>query len=287
MDKIKITTDSTCDLDKETILNYGFDYLPQIVNLGDEEKIDTVNLTTDDIAVFVKNTGKLPKTAARSVDDFKAFFEKYTKEGYKVVHISLSNELSVMHDNACKAADEIGSDKVFIVNSRVLSTGSSLLLLFAKELLENGKSAEEIAEICRKRAYHCQASFVVETLEYLHKGGRCSTLAMLGANLLKLKPKLQLINGKIVSTDKYRGKMLPVLKKYIDDTLALYNNPDKKRCFITHANQEAEIVSEIVEYVKSKNIFEEVIETRANGVIYSHCGKGTLGILYLNDGGIY
>lgn len=285
--KIQITSDSTLDLSKELIEKYDIKVLPLIVNLGDEERIDGETVTTDDIAKFVKQTGKLPKTAARSVADFVDFFKPILDAGYDIVHYSISEELSITYQNAVAAAKELDPNRIFVVNGRCLSTGTALLAINGRELASAGKTAKEIYDISFGRSYQMQVSFVVETLEYLRKGGRCSMLAAFGANLLKLKPKLQLIEGKIVSTDRYRGKSLQVLHKYIDDTLALYNNPDKTRCFITHADADPEIVNTIVEYVKSKNIFDEVLETHAGCTVFSHCGKGTLGILYINDGGKY
>lgn len=286
--KIKVTTDSTADETKEFFDSHDIGYLPQIVNLNGEEYYDTVNITNDDIYKYVKETKKLPKSAARSVEDFKEFFEGFLNEGYdQIVHVSISTHLSCICKNAQSAAEQIGKDKVLVVDGRVLSTGTLLLTLCAKELVDRGKSAKEVAEIITHRAYAGQTSFVVDTLEFLYKGGRCSMLAAFGANLLKLKPKLQLVDGKIVAQEKYRGKSSVVLKKYVDDTLALYNNPDPKRCFITHTEMDEDVLNEIVEYVKSKGIFEEVIPSLANSVICTHCGKGTLGLLYINDGGKY
>ena len=286
--KIKITTDSTADVSKEFLESFDISYLPLIVNLGGEEYFDTVNVSTDDIKKYVAETGKLPKTAARSAEDFKSFFKQFLDEGYdEIVHFSISNELSVTCQNARTASFELCQDKIHVVDGRNLSTGTTLLALFATELIKEGKSAKEIAEICSSRAYNVQSSFVVDTLTYLYKGGRCSMLSMFGANLLKIRPQLQLMNGKIVPTEKFRGKMNAVLMKYIDTTLEKYNNPDRTRCFITHTSADPELVEEIVEYVKSKNIFKEVIESKANATIYTHCGQGTLGLLYINDGGKY
>lgn len=286
--KVKITMDSTADAPKEFLDNYGISYIPLIVNLGDDEKYDTIDIKSSDIENFVEKTGKLPKTAARSAEDIKDFFKQFLDEGYdEIVHISISDELSVMCKNVASAAFELCQDKIHVVDGKNLSTGTTLLALHAAELAKQGLSAKQIADIVRTRAYNVQSSFVVDTLQYLHKGGRCSMLSMFGANLLKLRPKLQLINGKIVPTEKYRGKMQVVLTKYIDDTLLSYNNPDTTRCFITHANADQDLVDSLIEYVKSKNIFKEVIETKANSTVFTHCGKGTLGLLYINDGGKY
>lgn len=286
--KVKITMDSTADAPKEFLESYGISYLPLIVNLGDEERLDTVNINSNDIVDFVSKTKKLPKTAARSVEDVKEFFKGFLDEGYdEIVHISISSELSCIYKNVVTAAFELCQDKIHVIDGKNLSTGTTLLALHASELASSGMAGKDIAKIVASRAYNVQTSFVVDTLEYLHKGGRCSAMSMFGANLLKIRPQLQLINGKIVPTEKFRGKMQVVLTKYIDSVLEKYNNPDKTRCFVTHADADPEIVTEIVEYVKSKNIFKEVIETKANSIVFSHCGKGTLGLLYINDGGKY
>lgn len=286
--KIKITIDSTADVTKEFLESYNISCIPLIVNMGGEEYLDSETITTDDIEKYVSETGKLPKTAARSTEDFKAFFKKFLDEGYdEIVHFSISSGLSVTYQNTKAASFELCQDKIHIVDGKNLSTGTTLLALHACELVKEGKTGKEIAEIEQARAYSVQTSFVVETLTHLYKGGRCSMLSMFGANLLKIRPQLQLVNGKIVPTEKYRGKMSAVLVKYIDNVLDKYNNPDKTRCFITHSNAEPSMVEEIIEYVKSKNIFKEVIESRANSTVYTHCGRGTLGILYINDGGKY
>ena len=279
-----ITTDSTCDLSKELIEKYNIKVFPLSV-ITDDEHLDGVDLLPDDIFNYVSRTKTLPKTAARSALDFEDFFEQYTKEGNSIVHIGIGSKLSASFSNACEAAKNIGIDKVFIVDGNTLSTGTGLLLIYASELAQLNYNASQIAEMVKQRTPYVQASFVVDTLEYLYRGGRCSALSMFGANLLKIKPRLQLIDGKIAVTGKYRGKMRQVLEKYIDDSLVEFNNPDKKRCFITHATADKEIVDDIVAYVKEKNIFEEIIVTCAGSTITSHCGKGTLGILYINDGG--
>lgn len=282
---IKITTDSTCDLPKEILEKYNISVLPLCVTLGSDEYLDGNTINPSDIFDYVKKNKVLPKTAGRSVQDFKDFFETYLNNGDEVIHIGIGSGLSVCYSNCLKAKEALNTDKLYIVDSRSLSTGTALLLLHASDLIKKGKTAKQIAEIETDRAYSVQASFVVETLDYLHKGGRCSTLQLFGANLLNLKPKLQVVDNKLISTGKYRGKIVPVLKKYIDDILKEFNNPDTTRCFITHATAENEVVKDVVEYVKEKGIFKEVIETIAGSTITSHCGKGTLGLLYINDGG--
>lgn len=282
---IQITSDTSCDLSKEILEKNNIKTIPIVVLLGDKELYDGVNVQVEDLFTYVQESKKLPKTAARSKEEYKEFFEQFTNNGSTVVHIGLSSQLSVSYQNAVDAAKEIGEDKVFIVDSLSLSTGIGLLLLHASELVRKGKTAKQIYEIETDRAKSVQASFVVDTLEYLYKNGRCSALAMFGANLLKIHPSLQLIEGKIVPTQKYRGKMDMILKKYIDDSLAKFSNPDTTRCFVTHSSADPSLVEEIVTYVQSKNIFKEVLVTVAGPTITSHCGKGTLGLLYINDGG--
>ena len=283
MQKIQITTDSTCDLSPELIEKFGIAVLPLAV-VTDDEHFDKVDMFPQDIFDYVAKTKKLPKTAARSIVDVQEFFEQFTNNEQTVVHIGVGSQLSASYRNAVAAANEIGQDKVLVVDGNSLSTGTGLLVLYAADLARAGKSAKQIATQVAERANFVEASFVVDTLEYLYRGGRCSALSMFGANLLKLKPRLQVVDGKIAVTEKYRGKMEMVLKKYVDDTLAKFSNPDKKRCFVTHATADPALVETIVDYVKQKNIFEEVIATCAGSTITSHCGQGTLGILYINDG---
>jgi len=282
---ITITTDSTCDLSKELIEKYNIKVLPLCVMLGSDEHLDGIDVTQAEIFEYVKKNKILPKTAGRSVEDFKDFFKPFLDAGDDVIHIGISSGLSVCYNNCLRAKEELKSDRLHIVDGRTLSTGTSLLLIHAAELAQQGKKVDDIVKIETERAYHHQTSFVVDTLDYLHKGGRCSTMQLLGANILGIKPRLQVVDSKLISNGKYRGKMLPVLKKYIDETLEKYNTPDRTRCFLSHTIHDKAFLDEIVQYVKSKNIFNEVFEIPAGCTITSHCGPGTLGIIYLNDGG--
>jgi len=284
--KIIVTSDSSCDLNKNQLEEYDIRTLPLYVNLNGEEFKDGVNITPDMIFDFVKQNKKLPKTSALSVADYSLFFGNILKEGndIKIVHIGLSSGLSTSYNNAVTASQEYDG-KVAVIDGKNLSTGTGLLVLYAGKLAKLGASQEEIVEKVSKRVPFVQASFIIPETEYLYRGGRCSAIAMLGANLLKIKPRIQVVDGKMKPNGKPRGKMIPVLKQYIDDVLKEYNTPDDSICFVTHSTIEPEIADEIVNYVKSKNIFKEVVLTVASSTITSHCGKGTLGILYINDGG--
>lgn len=284
--KVIITSDSSCDLSKEQIKENNIPIIPIYVNLNGEEFRDGVNITPEEIFEYVKQNKKLPKTSAVSIADYKLFFDNVLKQekDIEIVHIGLSSALSTSYNNSVAASKECDG-KVVSIDGKNLSSGTGLLVLYAAKLAKEGLSKEEIVKKVEDRIAHVQASFIIQEVDYLHKGGRCSALALLGANLLKIKPKIQVIDGQMKNTGKPRGKMLPVLKQYIDETLKEYNNPDPEICFVTHSCIEPEVASEIIDYVKSKNIFKNVVETVAGSTITSHCGKGTLGILYINDGG--
>lgn len=284
--KTIITTDSSCDLSQEQIKEYGIKILPIYVNMNGEEYKDGINISPEDIFKYVKETKTLPKTSALSIADYQTFFKSIldSNPDTNIIHISLSSGISSCCEHA-KIATEEFDGKVTVIDGKNLSTGTGLLVLYASKLAKQNVPYLEIVEKVEKRVPYVQASFIIEEVHYLHKGGRCSAIALIGANLLKIKPKIQVIDGGMKPTGKPRGKMLSVLKDYVDQTLAEYNNPDKSICFVTHSCIEPEISEEIKKYVESKNIFDSVVVTTAGSTITCHCGKGTLGILYINDGG--
>lgn len=281
--KIKITADSTIDLTPELIKKHNIATIPLVVNLGDESFLDGETITPPDIYKYFDETGNLPKTGARSPEDFKEFFKPFIDEGYEIVHIGIGSDFSCCFQNVNLACQELKG--VYPVDSESLSSGTGLLVLYACELAETGKySAKEIAEKVAARVKNVQASFVIENLKFLHKGGRCSALTLLGANLLKIKPSIQVVNGKNQVARKYFGNMINCIKKYAEDTLRIYNNPDHTRVFITYSTATPEMLDAAREVLKTYGKFKEVIESQAGSVINSHCGKNTLGVLYLNDG---
>ena len=278
---IRICTDSCVDINKDQIEENDIAVFPLSVILDDKEYLDGVNISPKDIFDYVSRTGNLPKTAARSIEDFKAFFQELLKDGDEVIYMGISSKLSSAYNYALQAKEELNNDRLHIVDSKSLSTGIGLLVLYACSLVREGKSCEEICKIIENQAMHNQTSFVVDTLDYLYKGGRCSAMARFGANLLKIKPRLELVDGKIENTGKYMGKFNSVVYKYIDDMLSLHSNVKKDLCFITHTCQDDNFVQEVVDYVKSKNVFDKVVSSRAGATITCHCGENTLGILYL------
>lgn len=278
-EKIIITSDSTTDLSPELIERYGIKTLPMGITLGDKTFRDGIDITPDDIYEHQKKYGELPKTAATNVGECSDFFKSLVDEGYSIVHFTISAEMSSTYNNACIAADDF--ENVYVVDTRNLSTGGGLLLLAACDMVKAGKSAQEIAYESRQLASRVDASFVIDSLEYLYKGGRCSALSMLGANLLKLKPCIEVKGGSMGVGKKYRGKYSEVLKEYAEDRLSNRDDLVSARVFITHAGCQPEVVDSIVNLVKSKGIFDEVFVTRAGCTVSSHCGANTLGVLFI------
>ncbi len=280
---IKFSTDSTCDLPKHILEEYDIAVIPLVVTLGDKEYLDGINISPDDIFDFVKQYGELPKTAGRSIEDFKEYFLKLLEKSETVVHCGIGSKLSVCYQNACLAAQEIGEDKVKVIDSKSLSTGTGLILMRGVETYKNGGKLSDIEKSMIYASDRAQASFMVDKLDFLYKGGRCSKFSFSVANMLRIKPRLEVIDGKLVNTGKEIGPLKSVLIKYVDAILKKYNRPNKDICFVTHTKMDDDIINSIVEYVESKHIFDKVESTFAGSVITSHCGEGTLGILFLND----
>lgn len=279
MGNIIITSDSTSDLSLELRDRYNIPTMPLGVTLGGETYKDGVDITPDDIYLHHSKTGELPKTTAANIDECLNFFKPFADEGKTVIHISLSSSLSSTFNNARLAAMEL--ENIYVIDAQNLSTGSGLLVVAAAEMVKEGLSAEKIVEKINDLIPKVDASFVIDNLDYLHKGGRCSALAMLGANVLKLKPCIEVKNGAMGVGKKYRGRYGDVLKTYVNERLADADNIDPARVFITHAGCDDEIVNAVVEQVKEKGIFKEIFLTRAGCTISSHCGKDTLGILFI------
>ena len=276
---IIITSDSTTDLSKELCERYKITVMPLCITLGDKLYTDGVDITPDDIYAHHDRTGELPKTTATNVGDCLDFFSQFTSQGKTVIHFTISSEMSSTYNNACMAAEELGN--VYIIDTKNLSTGGGLLVITAAELLNQGLPVEEIVEKTRETVDRVDASFVIDNLEYLYKGGRCSAVAMLGANLLKLKPCIQVKNGKMDVAKKYRGRYADVLKQYVVDKIGDYSDIDLDRVFVTHAGCDPQLVDDIVELVKKTAPFKEVFLTRAGCTVSSHCGANTLGVLFI------
>lgn len=276
--KIAITAESTIDLTSELLDKYDIKTIPFSVILGDDEYKDG-EITSADIFKFVAENNILPKTSAINEAQYTEFFEETLKDYDAVVHFCLSSEISSACSHAKLAAS--GLKNVFVVDTRSLSTGIALLAIYGRELAEEGKTAEEVYNLCHERTKDVQASFVVKKLDYLHKGGRCSSVALLGANLLSIRPEIVLSDGKMISAKKYMGKMEKVIEKYCKDVLSENQNPDKKYAFVTYTTATDEMANIAKNALKEAG-FETIYETTAGATITSHCGENTLGILFLN-----
>ena len=279
--KIAISSESTCDLTQELIEKHNVKIIPYTVILGDEMVTDGEDVPAK-IFKFVEETKTLPKTSAINEIQYKEYFEELLKDYDAIVHISLSSGITSSTSHAQTVASKMKN--VWVVDSKSLSTGLGLLVLYASKLNKAGENPEDIVKKVEARVPHVQASFVVERLDYLYKGGRCSALSFFGANLLKIRPQIVVSNGTMKPAKKYRGKMERVIENYCADTLAEFDNADKSIAFVTYTTATPEMIVNAKTALKNAG-FEEVIETRAGGTITSHCGEHVLGILYINDGG--
>lgn len=281
MSKIIITSDSTCDLSPELVEANDIRILPLSVMLGAKSHRDGIDIVPADIFRFFDETGQLPKTAAPSVSEYETFFAPFVEQGNYVVHFNISSKASGSHGFALAAAKSFPG-KVFVVDSQALSTGQGLLVMKACDLRAEGKSAQEIYdEVCALRP-KVNTSFIPDTLLYLYKGGRCSTLSYYGAKVLSIHPMISMKDGQLYPKKKYIGKMSRCLKNYINDLVAEYPAYDKTRCFITHSSADAELVEQAKQMVADLFSFDEVLETVAGGIVTSHCGRNTIGVLFIS-----
>lgn len=279
---VKITADSTCDLSPELVQKYGVGIMPLAVVMGEKIYRDGVDIVPQDIFAYVQKSGTLPKTSAPSIEEYAQFFEGQLQTCDALVHFNISSLASSSHDSAVRAAQERRfKNKVFVVDSHALSTGQGLLVLKACDLAKEGRFPEDIAKITTALRDKVNTSFVPDALDYLHKGGRCSLAALMGAKVLKLHPLIDMKDGKLYAKKKYMGGLERCLKNYVEELAADYHDYDKTRCFITHSYCEAEVVEKVRAQVKQLFNFDEVLETTAGCVVTTHCGKNTLGVLFI------
>jgi len=277
---VKILSDSTCDLSEELVRKYDIEIVPLTVTLGSRSGYDGVDITPEDIYRYVEETGTLSKTSAVSVDEYLRVFRKWRDKGYEIVHFCISGDFSACWQNACTAAKETGG--VYVVDSRNLSTGQGLVVLHGADMAAEGASASEIAQSCEELVSRVEASFVANSIEYLRKGGRCSALAALGANIFQIKPAIEVKDGHMEPGKKYRGKIDKVIRDYAEDRLKGREDIDKKRVFITHTRCDGETIETIKALVQELQPgFEEVLETVAGATVTTHCGPETLGVLFI------
>ena len=275
---IKITADSTCDLSKEIVESMGITLVPLYIIVGDKSFGDGVDITPEDIFRYVDKEGKTCKTAAVSTYEYMNTFSELLTKYQAVIHISLGSEFSSSYQNAAAAAKNLKN--VYVIDSRNLSTGSGHLVYDAALMARDGQEPEEICRRLEETIPRIDASFVIDQLDYLRNGGRCSGLEAVGAKLLQIKPCIEVVDGKMTVGKKYRGSFDRCIKNYIKDRLSGNKNIDHSRIFITHSACSAQTVEEVRQAISQYAHFDEIIVTAAGCTISSHCGPNTLGILY-------
>ncbi len=282
---IKIITDSTSDLTKEILERYQIDVLPLYVHLGDDEYKDGVDIFPKDIYKWSDANNSTPKTSAPSIEDAINAIKPYKEQGDDIIMFAISEDMSTTANVMRLAAAELDyEDHVYVIDSASLSTGIGHLVVEAAIMARKKVSPEDIVERIEILKPYVRASFVVNTLTYLHRGGRCSATSALFGGVLKLKPRIVVKNGKMDSDKKYRGNIDKVILQYVKDMEPQLKKAKKDRVFITHSGVDEEIVENVKEYLKGLKHFKSIIETRAGSVISSHCGPGTLGVLFIAGG---
>lgn len=277
--KIKITSDSTCDLSKELVEKYDIAIIPLTVVKKDESFKDGVDIVPADIFAHVAGGGDLCSTAALSVGEYNDVFAQYANDYDGVLHINISSAFSCSYQNACLAAEEF--ENVRVVDSKNLSTGQGLVVLKACELAKTCNSIDELKEQLDAFTDKVEASFLLDQLKYMVKGGRCSSAAALGANLLNLKPCIEVKNGKMAVVKKYRGNYAKCLASYVKDRLCDREDLDRGTLFVTRTPVTEECEKAVADAVDAYANFENIYWTEAGCTVSCHCGPGTLGVLFV------
>ena len=277
----KVTCESSADLNADMYKKYNISVIPFTITLGEKDYLDSINITNNDLFEFANTSKILPKTSAINSLTYEEFFEKENTEDEGLIHISISSKLSSTYEHAVEASKKFKN--VYVIDSQSLSSGIGLQVLYACTLRDKGVPIEKAVELITNRRDKVQISFVVDKLNFLHKGGRCSAIALLGSNLLGIKPSIVVNQGKMMVGKKYMGKLHKTLDKYVEDTLSQFNTPDNSLCFITYSSATPDMISITKETLKEKGNFKKIIETTAGCTVATHCGPNTLGIIYYND----
>lgn len=275
---IKVTADSTCDLTAELVKKYDVSIIPLTVNCAGGSYLDGTEITPDELYAKIKASGKLGSTAAVNVQQYLDVFGRELKDHDAVIHFTISSAMSACYQNAMIAAEELGN--VYVVDSRSLSTGIAHLVLDACDMAAAGMDAEAIHASLTKKQEKLDVSFVVDTLDYLRRGGRCTAIAAMGANILRLHPCIFVKDGEMGVGKKYRGKLIDCIAAYVKDRLADMSAVDTGRIFITDSGVDQDIRAAAENAVRQMGDFDEIIHTRAGCTVSCHCGPGTLGILF-------
>jgi DegV family protein with EDD domain len=275
---IKITADSTCDLSTEILGDLNITLMPLLVLIGDKEFHDGVDITPAEIFRYVEVEGKTCKTAAVNTYEYECFFDGLSPKYEAVIHISIGSGFSSCYQNAALAAENFKN--VYVIDSQNLSSGSGHVVYEAARMAKDGANAEDICHNLEELIPKVDASFVIDRLDYLHRGGRCSGLEAIGAKMLQIKPCIEVIGGEMVVGKKYRGSFERCLEQYVKDKLYIKEDIDYSRLFITHPMCSVHIVEEVKEMIHQRACFDEIIVTPAGCTVSCHCGPNTLGILF-------
>lgn len=276
--KIKITADSTCDLTQELTDKYNITIVPLYVSCEGQTFRDGVDIDPAGILAMTEASGGVAATAAVNVQDYLDLFRSLLEEYDAIVHFTISGSMSACYQNACIAAQELGN--VYVVDSESLSTGIGHLVVDACLLAQEGMAPADIKKELDERKGKLDVSFVLSTLEYLRRGGRCTTVAAMGANILKLHPCIVVKDGAMGVSKKYRGNIQACLAAYVKDRLADPENIDTRRIFITDSGFDEQTIALVRETILACAPFQEIIHTRAGCTVSCHCGPGCLGILF-------
>ncbi len=280
MSAIHIIADSTCDLSPEQIGQYHIQIIPLYVTINGKSYQDGIEIKAEDIFRHVTDGGDLPKTAAIPVGTYAQLFDEALKEHDTIICLSIGSKFSSCYQNACIAAE--GNERIAVVDSANLSTGFGHVVLQAAKKAAEGLSHTEIASYLRENVIpKVDASFIIDRLDYLHKGGRCSTVAVLGSNMLKLKPCIVVQDGEMRVAKKYRGNYTACVTQYVNDRLSDADALQKDLIFITHTRAEQGAVDAARAAVCAHNKFDSIVETVAGCTVSSHCGPNTLGVLFI------
>lgn len=281
---VKIISDSTCGLSPELIAKYDIDILPLHILLGEDEYEDGKNITPEQIYSWSDENKTTPKTSAPALTDAIELFKPYIDEGREIVCFSISSSMSTSGNVMRIAAEELeAEDCITVIDSANLSTGIGLLVIEAAIMAQNNHTVEEIVSAIEALKPNVRASFVVDTLTYLYRGGRCNAVSAMAGGVLKLHPKIVVENGAMNASKKYRGKINSAIMTYVKDMEDDLKAARPDRVFITHSGCDRTIVEEVHSYLENLGVFSEILETRAGGVISSHCGPGTLGVLFIQS----
>ena len=279
---VKIISDSTCDLSRELLERYDVDIVPLHVLMGDSEYEDGVDIMPDEIYAWSDANKTTPKTSAASLERVIEIFKPYIDNGQEIVSFSISEDMSTSANVMRLAARELNAEeRIKVINSANLSTGIGLQVIEAALMAKEGKTAEEIERRIEEIKPRIRTSFVVDTLTYLYRGGRCSGLAAMAGGVLKLHPRISVADGKMSPGKKYRGNIPKAVMDDVKDMEESLKNAELSRAFITHSGCDRQLLDTVRSYLEGLGVFEEILETRAGGVISSHCGPGTLWVLFI------